>query len=162
MAYQPYTYGGYQPAPYYPQPVPDQLAQLRQNQMQQPMMQGPQMGQQVMQPAQNTGIIWCQGEEGAKAYLTAPGASVMLMDSEKNTFYIKSSDQSGMPLPLRVFDYTERTPTGRAPSGSAQVQQNEFVTRKEFEALEEKINGLTAKESPKGRKSAKDDIQSES
>lgn len=158
MAYQPYQYPGYQPAPYYPQPVPDQLAQLRQNQMQQPMMQGQQMGQQA---AQNTGIIWCQGEEGAKAYLTAPGASVMLMDSEKNTFYIKSSDQSGMPLPLRVFDYTERA-TNRNPSVAAQVQHDEFVTRKEFEALEEKINSLTAKEPPKGRKSAKDDIQSES
>ena len=33
----------------------------------------------------------------------------MLMDSESNTFYIKSSDNSGMPMPLRIFDYTERT-----------------------------------------------------
>lgn len=43
MAFQPYPYGGYQPAPgYYPSPVPDQLAQLRAQQM-----QGPQMPQQA-------------------------------------------------------------------------------------------------------------------
>ena len=106
---------------------------------------------QPMQPVQpiqqpmNNGIIWVQGEEGAKAYLTAPGASVMLMDSENNTFYIKSSDQSGMPLPLRIFDYTERT-AGKVPAPAVQRQEADFVTRGEFNALEDKLNALLAKE----------------
>ena len=64
---QPY-FGGYQPG-YYQPPMPDQLAQLRQNQFQpiaQPVVQPPQMQQpQQNQPTSN-GIIWCQGEEGAK------------------------------------------------------------------------------------------------
>lgn len=85
-----------------------------------------------------------QGEEGAKAYLTAPGASVMLMDSENNTFYIKSSDQSGMPLPLRIFDYTERTAASKP--NIQQQAQTDFVTREEFNALEDKLNVLLAKE----------------
>lgn len=64
--------------------------------------------QQVPQQNDN-GILWVQGEAGAKSWAVAPGKSVMLMDSESNTFYIKSSDQSGMPMPLRIFDYKERT-----------------------------------------------------
>ena len=73
--------------------------------------QAPMQGQPVP-PQGNTagnGIIWVQGEEGAKGYLVAPGENRLLMDSENSTFYIKSTDASGMPLPLRVFDYTERT-----------------------------------------------------
>ena len=38
----------------------------------------------------DNGIIWVQGEAGAKSWAVAPGKSVMLMDSESNTFYIKS------------------------------------------------------------------------
>ena len=50
------------------------------------------------------GISWVQGEAGAKSYLVAPGASVLLMDSENARFYIKSSDTAGMPQPLRIFE----------------------------------------------------------
>lgn len=86
--------------------------------------------QTVAQPQpQSTGINWVQGEAGAKSYPIAPGNSVMLMDSENNVFYIKSSDSSGMPMPLRIFDYTERTQQKQASSQS----NNEYITRKEFE-----------------------------
>jgi hypothetical protein len=58
-------------------------------------------------------------------------------DSENSVFYIKTLDASGMPLPLRTFDYTERMPA-QAPMPSAQNEAQfnpgEFVTRKEFEA----------------------------
>jgi hypothetical protein len=47
--------------------------------------------------------------EGAKAYPVTAGNSVLLMDSEESVFYIKTTDQSGMPQPLRVYDYKERT-----------------------------------------------------
>lgn len=75
---------------------------------------------------QQNGVVWVQGIEGAKAYPVASGASVLLMDSEENVFYIKTTDQSGMPSPLRVFDYTERTDTPK-------VDTSAFVTRDEFE-----------------------------
>ena len=77
----------------------------------------------------SSGINWVQGEAGAKSYAIAPGQSVLLMDSENNVFYIKSSDSSGMPMPLRVFDYTERT---QQKQTNAQPN-NEYITRKEFE-----------------------------
>lgn len=37
------------------------------------------------------GVVWVQGVEGAKAYPVASGSSVMLMDSEENVFYIKTT-----------------------------------------------------------------------
>jgi len=101
--------------------------------------------QQTVQQSADNGIIWVSGIEGAKSYLVGAGKSVLLMDSESSVFYIKSTDMSGMPQPLRIFDYTERT---------AQTQTNQivdvqphdidtsmFVTREE---LEERLSKLTA------------------
>ena len=121
-------------------------------QVYQPMYQGiPDMRQfqPQMQPAQmqsqqqsGSGIIWVQGEEGAKAYMVAPGNSVLLMDSENSAFYIKSTDQSGMPMPLRIFDYQERT-SGKQPAQAIQNQEDSYVTRKEFDALVARLDELT-------------------
>lgn len=57
----------------------------------------------------NNGILWVHGEAGAKAYPVAPGNSVLLMDSESDCFYIKSTDATGIPSPLRKFSYSEVT-----------------------------------------------------
>lgn len=98
--------------------------------------QYPQQYQQpVVQPQQSgNGLIWVQGEAGAKSYLVAPGNTVMLMDSESERFYIKSADASGMPLPLRVFAYQELTQQGvQAPVVAEQPNPNNFITREEFE-----------------------------
>lgn len=55
----------------------------------------------------NSGIIWVQGESGAKSYLVAPNCTVQLWDSESQTIYIKSADASGMPS-IKILDYTIR------------------------------------------------------
>lgn len=100
-----------------------------QQQLTQPVIQ-----QQVTQPVNDSGILWVQGEAGAKSWAVAPGKSVMLMDSESSTFYIKSSDNSGMPMPLRIFDYKERTEqTAQAPVIQHQeIDTSKFVTRDEL------------------------------
>jgi nitrous oxide reductase accessory protein NosL len=103
---------------------------------QQPMVQPV---QQIPTPAQqtNNGLVWVQGEAGAKSFLVAPGCTVMLMDSEGERFYLKSADASGMPLPLRVFEYKERTETAQQTAGGSVAAfddlDNKFVTRDEFE-----------------------------
>lgn len=88
------------------------------------------------QPTQNSGITWVQGESGAKSYLVGAGQSVLLMDSEGSSFYIKSTDNSGMPLPLRIFDYTERTvqtqPGTPAVNPGADFDPDKYVTKEEF------------------------------
>ena len=135
--------------PYYgaQQPMQDNLAQLRMNasQMQNAAMQPP-MPTQTMQaqPAQQSNqIIWVSGEAGAKSYLVAPGNTVMLMDAENSVFYLKSADSSGMPLPLRIFDYKERTTAAQQAFGGSvateTINLDNFVTRKEFEELRASI-----------------------
>lgn len=80
----------------------------------------------------SNGINWVQGESGAKSYPIAPNQSILLMDSESNTFYLKSSDQSGMPMPLRIFDYTERVAQPKNEPVNAQPAPD-YITRQEFE-----------------------------
>lgn len=87
---------------------------------------------------QSSGIVWVQGIEGAKAYPVGAGNSVLLMDSEESIFYIKTTDQSGMPSPLRVFDYTERT-----EPKTSNVDLSGYITRDEFE---KRISQLNKKE----------------
>lgn len=127
-------YYGYQSMyqPYQP-PMAGQLAQLRNSY--QPQAQVPQASQQ-------SPILWVQGEEAAKAYMVAPGATVLLMDSEGQSFYLKSTDPQGMPLPLRIFDYVERT--AQKPLEQPQISTGEFVTRREFEALAARVGELLA------------------
>lgn len=119
----------YQPTYYNPTPARQDVPQY--NQQYQPM------AQTAPSPQNNNGLIWVQGEAGAKSYLVAPGSTVMLMDAENSTFYLKSADASGMPMPLRIFDYKERSvmpsqPVSTPTSGET-VNFDNFVTREEFE-----------------------------
>ena len=110
--------------PYYQPPMMDNLAQMRAQQH--PMQQ------------QSPGMIWVQGEAAGKSYLVAPGNTVPLWDSERQTIYLKSVDASGIPT-MRILDYTERT-RSMPPPGV------EYVTRAEYDALAKKVEALTPKE----------------
>ncbi len=148
--YNPYPQG-YIPG-YYSAPMQDQLAQLRaaQQMPQAPMTQTmPQAGGQ----GGGNGIIWVQGEAGAKSYMVAPGNAVMLLDSESSTFYLKTVDASGMPS-MRIFDYTERS----AQPVQAQTKM-EYVTRSEFEALAARLDAMAA---PSPKKAKEDQSNAES
>lgn len=85
-------------------------------------------------------MIWVQGEAGAKAYLVAPRATVVLWDTEKPTIYVKSADENGKPLEMRVLDFTER---GAEVKGSKEGE-HECTCGKEFVRLED-FNQLKAK-----------------
>ncbi|WP_303798481.1 hypothetical protein [Ruminococcus flavefaciens] len=104
--------------------------------------------QQMLQPQpqqqQNNGLTWVQGIEGAKSHFVSPGQSALLMDSESNSFFIKTADASGMPLPLRVFDYKERT-AQQAPQQPtvAVTDTSGYITREEFEARIAEITATT-------------------
>ena len=114
MAYNPYFpigYNNYPQSNSYPQSIPQQIA---------PTPSAPQN--------QNTSLIWVQGEAGAKSYMVAPNTTVMLMDSESERFFLKSADASGMPAPLRIFEFKEVT-----ASGSSATAGPEYVTKAEFD-----------------------------
>ena len=87
---------------------------------------------QYQQPtAPTNSLIWAQGESGAKSYLVGAGQTALLMDSEQSRFYIKSTDNSGMPMPLRIFEYSEIT-ANNTPH-NAVIETPDYVTREEFE-----------------------------
>ena len=94
-------------------------------------------------PQQNNGITWVLGEASAKSYPVLAGQSILLMDSEKPVMYIKSTDQSGMPMPLRIFDYTERSAT----QGEA-TTSTDYVSREEFNSFKEEIKAEIRKPVP--------------
>lgn len=108
MAYNSYFPAGYQPV--YPQSYPQNYPQV------------------APQAPQQSGVIWVQGIEGAKAHPVAAGQSALLMDSEGDCFYLKTADQSGMPT-MRVFDYKERLNTPPEPKNA---DLSDFITKEEL------------------------------
>ena len=83
-------------------------------------------------PQPQGGVIWVQGEAGAKSYLVAPNTTVQLWDSEAQTIYLKSADASGMPS-IKVLDYTIR---------EAVPAQGQYATKDELASLSKKIDEL--------------------
>ena len=88
------------------------------------------------QQPQDTGIVWVQGESGAKAYPVQNGKSVVLFDSESEHFFIKTADPSGMPQPLRIFSYSE---TNENEMKTPAIDTSNFITREEFEEVIDKL-----------------------
>lgn len=114
----------------------------------------PQIPQVYQQPQNNqSGIVWVQGEAGAKSYLVGAGNSALLMDSEDSVFYIKSTDTSGMPMPLRIFDYTERTDTATAntTTSAPSVDLSAYVTKDELDKRLEQITLKTQSDNHNNR-----------
>lgn len=98
-------------------------------QIYQPVYQQPQQNQQ------QSGIIWVQGEAGAKSYLVAPNNTVQLWDSETQTIYLKSADASGMPS-MKILDYKIREGNTTAPAPET------YATKADLDALQQKIADL--------------------
>lgn len=96
---------------------------------------------QVQQTQQNP-FIWVQGEEAAKAYLVAPGNTVILWDSEKPIIYVKSADASGMPN-IRVIEYKDQAETPTKPTEHVCSCGDKFVTKEDFEVLQGEVERLT-------------------
>ena len=91
---------------------------------------------------------WVQGQAGAEAYLVAPGASVILMDSNAPVIYFKSADQNGRYLPMKTYDLVERV--ADVPE-QKQLDTSLFVKRDEIEKLiaaevDRQLNTPTKKE----------------
>lgn len=120
MAYNPFPVG-YQPTQfYYPQ----------QQQSQQPQPQPAQ---------QSNGIIWVQGEAGAKSYLVAPNTTVQLWDSESDVIYLKSADASGMPS-MKVIDYKVRN--SASEQSHSVSQQVSYATKDDVNMLQSEIDKI--------------------
>lgn len=122
-----------------PFPYQDQLNQLRSTNPMPGQMPTQCFPQYPMMPMQqnrqdSNGLIWVQGEAGAKSWFVAPGATVLLMDSEAQRFYLKSADVNGVPA-MRTFEYSE---VGSQKQQDTSQQAN-YVTVNAFNEFREDI-----------------------
>ena len=80
----------------------------------------------MAQPTQN--VQYVNGRASADSYQMQPNSSVILLDSNKNTFYFKRSDAAGS-CTVEAFDFHK----------AEEPQKEEFVTRSEFELLKKNL-----------------------
>ena len=101
----------------------------------------------------NNQIIFVQGETGAKAYQIPNNTTILLMSSESNEFFIKTTDSSGFPT-IRKFTFQEQqnqehqkqeqqpkqcSCNGFKEKGLYPCQSNNFVTQEEFNNFKKEI-----------------------
>jgi len=85
------------------------------------------------QPQNNTvSVVTVQGEAGARVYPVAAGNTVLLIDFDTKKFWLKSTDQNGMPSRFVTFTFTEEI---KPPADSGQ-----FISRNEFDSLKQSID----------------------
>lgn len=79
-------------------------------------------------PMQNNGMIWVDGEIGAKAYqLNGQTGPVALWDTNDTVIYLKSVNQMGMPNPLQKIRYQmEELPAGMLTNGNSGTGNNTY------------------------------------
>lgn len=126
-----------------------------------PMQQSYAVQQPVVQnQTQNTtGIIWVDGEVGAKAYQLMPGqvGPVALWDTNDTVIYLKSINQMGMPNPLQKIHYTmeEQQNQSMLPAGTSvnnmggvSGDSGNYVTKDDLESMKREIRELLQKNQP--------------
>lgn len=114
---------------------------------------------QAVQPSVQNGIIWVQGEAGAKSYLVAPNNTVQLWDSESQTIYLKSADASGMPS-MKILDYTIRENeknTANNPVAAQDDKSYSYATKDEIRAVSEQITALRDRVNSLSRRRSRED-----
>lgn len=95
------------------------------------------MPQPIAQVNSGPVMAWIQGGiNGAKSYPVPPNSRAYLFDSDQDTFYVKDTDQNGMPKPLRAFDYTERVIESETITTDT---QNNYVTKEDLEEVMRKM-----------------------
>ena len=126
----------------------------------------PQYQQSAAQPGQTAhGLIWVDGEVGAKAYQLPAGLPanqpIALWDTNDTVIYLKSINPMGMPNPLQKAHYTleEHKSANPMQSGMPSPDMNEYVRKDDMERMNqelmETINGLSI--SGTSRRSAREE-----
>lgn len=91
-------------------------------------------------------VIWVQGDAGAKSFFLPPNAPpTILLDSESDHMYLKSSDPSGMPT-LKRFFYQEDMMEGSPEAEIAKAKKETNDLRSELKSLREEISDLRNKQ----------------
>ena len=130
--YNPYSYGNYGYNNYY---YP--------NQQQAPQPQ-PQMQTQIQQP-NYLPLTYVNGEEGAKAYIVSPNTTIYLRDSDSNKLFIKSSDNNGK-YTIETYELIIVGENSQKRQNSSEtIDPNQFISKDQLSALEEKFEAKLSK-----------------
>ena len=125
----------------------------------QPMNYGVQQQSYAPQQSQiQPGIIWVDGEVGAKAFQMPQGwpvgTPIPLWDTNDPVIYLKSINQMGMPNPLQKIHYQmeeqqaqSRLPAGQM-SGNNQSATGDYVTKSDFEAMKNELREMLKNQQP--------------
>ena len=140
VPYQPWNYSGVgqQMYPQYPQSMPNT--------------------QQTSQTTQTGGLIWVDGEVGAKAYQMPAGwpanTPIDLWDTNDTVIYLKSVNPMGMPNPLQKAHYTLEEYKSATPgrSGDTGADMNEYVRKDELEKMKTELMEAISNVNTSGRR----------
>ena len=89
------------------------------------------MGQPIMQQPQAGYIFsWVQGEAGAKAMMTQPGMTAVMLDTENPVLYMKYTDPTGRPQEMQTRYLVTKEEYERL-----QAPVSDYVTREEFDSF---------------------------
>lgn len=93
--------------------------------------------------------LYVSNQQAAESYLCAANSIVTLWDASQQRFYEKSTDCTGRPMAMRIFEYKEVNAMPEAPG-------TEYVSTKEFAEFKEQVNDfIKSFEVKEVRKSAK-------
>ena len=107
------------------------------------------MAQTPMQPTNQTaqggpGMIWVDGEVGAKAYQMPAGwpanQPIALWDTNDTVIYLKSTNPMGMPAPLQKAQYklVDYKQVGQM-SGDDKPDMSEYVRKDDLERMKQDL-----------------------
>ena len=124
------NYGAYQPnynyTPWYYQPSVTAPQMSQQQIVPDPMQQQQvQPQQQMNQNAMQWQAIFVKNEGETNGIKPNPGQSIIFIDTEKDTVYIKSTDVSGNEMPMCIYDKRKT--------------ESVYITRDEFNKFVEEM-----------------------
>lgn len=91
-------------------------------------------------PQVQSGLVWVNGEEGAKEYPVAKGNTVLLLDSQDSYFYMKSVDLTGI-VSIRKFKFEEIVVEVKSEEVKEKEMNKEIEDLKsEFKSLKDEIS----------------------
>jgi hypothetical protein len=84
-------------------------------------------------------LTFVNGIDGVNKHILAPNTSVYLRDSDSNRLYIKTCDSTGR-CDIKCYELVETSPNSL--NKQQKDMSSEFISKKEFEELQNKIEGL--------------------
>ena len=127
----------------------------------QPMVQQPQYQPQIAQPQvqpvpqvsnlqsfqqspKKINVVWAQGEDAARAYPIEPNSMLIIFDTNMRSYYTKSSDITGYPSPMEIYDYHKREQSDVVydqPMQSFDMPDN-MATKDDIQAITDEVVSL--------------------